>query len=801
MAKKITPASDPATRSSLAPVEPTNPSPTSIQAPAVTTTRKSGQSADKVDPDGVNGTSEIAQKTRHARRKSWFTAEMQRQAINRYQMALDEEYYDGHQWMPEEAAAVRGRGQNPVVYNEIKPTIDWMIGTESRTRSDFIVTSRSDDSEEAYDDAQVKTKLLKYLDDVNRTPFERSEVFKEQIVPGLGWLDTGIRADSEEETAYVRYESWRNVLHDSLGTRKDLEDSRYVFRFKEVDFDLAETMFPDKVDLLKKAIMLADKSSIWDWQNGHPWIGSATGVDMGLPAAYQSYDAEAWASHPRDRILLIECWETAPFRGKSTTGVEGESLVKMKKRVSVQTEWDTLIESWSPFKHNRFSLIPHWCYRRKKDGMPYGMVRNLRGPQDTLNKQMSKAIFRMATKQMMLETSAVNQAEGGMGIEELRDELNAPDGMLEFADGALSGSRVKMIDGVPLAEADLRLADYNTQSIRQSSGVGGQQRGLETNVVAAKGILAMQEQGGLLTAEPFDNARLARQLEGEITLSLVEQYYDQPKTFSVAGEQGRFEYNHINKPDSKTGKVNDVTARTAAFVIGEQAWKASLAEAAFSETMELLGQIAPVAPQVVINVLDLVFDMHPSLPNKFAMIQRIRALNGQADPNGKMTPEQQQAMAEKQQVAQLQMQAQIAGLQAEVKEKTAKGQKLDAETVLSRLTGIYEAAQAAQVLAMMPSSAPVADELLRSAGFVDMSEPQVIPDPLPGPAGQQPPAQPAVNAAQAAPPQAAQHPMPMPPHAMQRMAGHVPALMQGDGAAHGIETQRPDGVRTPGEVA
>lgn len=719
----------------------------------------------------IEGDTKQAALQRHQRRKAWFTAELQRQAVNRYQMSLDEEYKHGNQWTPQEAAAITARGQAPVVYNEIKPTIDWCIGTERRTRSDFLVTNRSDASEEAFNDAQVKTKLLKYLDDVNRTPFERSQVAVDMFTAGLGWLDTGIRENPEEEPVYARYESWRNVLHDSLGSRIDTEDWRYIFRFKEVDLDIAEAMFPDKGAELKKAVLMADRSGIWDWKNGRPWIGAVGGMeDNSLAPQYQTYDAEQWVLHPRDRVLLIECWEVAPFRTPADPGRGIDSLVKMRKRVSVQTEWDTLIEGWSPYAHNRFGLIPHFCYRRPKDGMPYGMVRNLRGPQDMLNKQMSKAVFRMATKQVLLEEGALSDGEGGMDAEDIRDEINAPDGVAVFANGALSGNRVRIEAGAPLAEADVRLADYNTQAIRQSSGVGGQQRGLETNVIAAKGIIAMQEQGSTLTAEPFDNLRLGRQLEGEIALSLIEQFYTDPKVFSVAGEQGRFEHQYINHPDPKTGQLNDVTARKAAFVIGEQPWKANLAEAAFQQTMELLGQVAPVAPQVVLNLLDLVFEFHPNLPNKFAMVQRIRAISGQTDPDGRMTPEQQAQKQQQAQVQQAQFQAQMAQLQADIREANAKGEKLEADAMLSRLTAIYESAQAAQVIAAAPGIAPIADEMLRSAGFKDLAGPpvQLVP---PGAQIQQQPQQPPMGGDM----------RPTPP-------------MQGDGAGQGIETQRPDGL-------
>ena len=152
---------------------------------------------------------------------AWFNQELQRQSINRHQMAIDEDYYDSVQWQPNEAAEVTARGQNPVVYNEIKPTIDWLIGVERRTRTDFNIIPRNEESLEADEDAQCKTKLLKYINDANRAEFERSHSADDTFKAGLGWLEVGISPDPEEEPIYVRSESWRNMLYDSLGTRRE----------------------------------------------------------------------------------------------------------------------------------------------------------------------------------------------------------------------------------------------------------------------------------------------------------------------------------------------------------------------------------------------------------------------------------------------------------------------------------------------------------------------------------------------------------------------------------------------------
>ena len=106
----------------------------------------------------------------HRKLMMWYLQERDKQAYNRFQMAIDEDYYDGMQWTDEDAQELAARGQAPLVFNQIKPTINWMLGTERRTRFDGMVLPREEADETG---AEVKTKLLKYLSDVNRTPFVR----------------------------------------------------------------------------------------------------------------------------------------------------------------------------------------------------------------------------------------------------------------------------------------------------------------------------------------------------------------------------------------------------------------------------------------------------------------------------------------------------------------------------------------------------------------------------------------------------------------------------------------------------
>ena len=358
---------------------------------------------------------------KYRRLRSWFELEHARQEVNRYQQALDCDYRDGKQWTNEEARIVRSRGQNPVVYNEIHPTIEWLAGTERRMRRDFKVMARYNSTKEAGQDAEIKTQFLKYLDDVNRSPFTRSESVDDQLTAGVGWIEAGISQDPEDEQIYLRHVPWRNMLHDSLGSA-DMRENRYHFRFGEFDLDIANAYFPGKTVELERAsdayglTGLADLDDT-DW-NG-TWPTSRVIGDTEMPARWISSTAEHDILNTRRRVGLIECWYREPTNERTGEGAGSTDRVRMTMRVAIFTRYDMLLDLPSPYKHNRFPFIPIWCYRFKRDGLPYGVVRNARGPQDSLNERMSKAQFLLSVNQLRMEKSAID-AEG-MDEDELRD--------------------------------------------------------------------------------------------------------------------------------------------------------------------------------------------------------------------------------------------------------------------------------------------------------------------------------------------------------------------------------------------
>ncbi len=677
-------------------------------------------------------------RTRLSRLRDWYDQEWDRQAFNRYQQALDEDYYDSLQWTEEDASALMERGQAPAVYNEIKSTIDWMIGTERRTRIDYKVLPRR---KEASDDAEIKTKLLKYLSDTNKEPMARSEAFASACKAGVGWLEVGVRGDQTDEPIYYRAQPWRQMLYDSNATELDLSDARYVFRWKYLDVDVARAYFPGRQDVITRSARDGtrtgqdDEDEVW-------YLGArvtAPGQDFaGVSAGkYRPYDGSAFAFSRRDRVKLVECWYRDPTPVKVMRGgqFDGQPFdgspehqqhvelglcsvfdrVEMSVRCAIYGEAGLLFDGASPYRHNRFPFIPVWAYRRRRDHAPYSPIRTMRDAQDSLNKRASKALWILSTNQIELEEGAVDD------IEVLRDEAARPDAIIVRK----RGKELTINRDNALAEEHLRLMERDQQAIRASGGVTNENLGRETNANSGKAIIARQDQGGVITTELLDNLRFAIQQAGEIELSLIEQFFTQQKTVRLVGERGGAKFVDINAVDPQTGEtLNDITREQADFVVAQQDYRDAMRQAMYESLFDIVSRLAQMNPEIALKLLDLVVDL-ADVPNRDELVARIRQLNGMRDPDSEPSPEEQQAM---QQQAQAQSQEQamqkalvIARAKAELAELEARQDKLTAEAVEKRLAAMRSALDSAQMVAMAPALGAVADDLMQGAGYADQS--------------------------------------------------------------------------------
>lgn len=658
-----------------------------------------------------------AARKRQQRLLNWYQQEREIQAPNRYQMAVDCDYYDNLQWSDSEAQEVADRGQAPIVFNETAASIDWIIGTEKRTRVDFKVLPRAEDDVKT---ADAKQKVLKWNSDVNNTAFARSLAFEDCVKAGLGWLEDGARGDPTEEPVFSRYESWRNILHDSKAER-DLNDARFLFRIKWVDVDVALAMFPERQAQIKQA---ATAEHMWGreededlWYLGQHFQSRDA---MGHVVDYRTYLSDASiVINRRERVKLIEAWYREPERCQVCHGdvFDGERYdpknklmktavehgvvslydqIKLNVRVAVMTEGDLLQDMASPYKHNRFPFTPIWCYRRGRDGMPYGAIRRVRDVQDDLNKRASKALFILSTNRVIADMDAVEDHD------EAREEVARPDAYIIKK----RGSEFKIENQTQLAEEHLMMMERDARLIRNVGGVTDDNLGRASNAISGEAIKARQLQGSVVTASIFDNLRYAVKLQGEIQLSLVEQFVTEPKVVRLTGSRDKLEWVKVNQPEQDAQGnwrfVNDITATKADFTVDEQDFHQSVRQAMFETMVDLVGKIAAVNTEAALRILKMSLEFS-DLPNKDEMASEIAQILGlEEDVNPKdMNPQQRQAYEARQkskqmqaQVQQQQVMNQLNEQAAEVKKTLAEAQKLLADAERAKAQAAEAAASA-----------------------------------------------------------------------------------------------------------
>lgn len=687
----------------------------------------------------------------HRRLMGMYRAELARQEANRVEQALDEDYYDHKQWTEEEQAVLRERGQAPIVYNVTHNTVNWVIGSEKRSRTDGKVLPRGKEDSKP---AEAKSKYMKYLSDVNRSVFQRSRAFEDTVKVGIGWLESYYDDSDDDEPIKLRYENWRNMLWDSAGTELDGKDWRYQMRSKWVDEDIAEMLADGNRSMIERAVTESAGYGGYDMNDGDAVM------DQAEQERDESMSMGAVDAHKRRRVRLIECWYREPVNVRVMRGgmfateeydeknpehvAEVQSgnarVIKkgmMKMRVALMTTEGLIYDGPSPFKHNRFKFVPIWGYRQGSNGLPYGLIRGIRPIQDAVNKRASKALHILSTNKVMMEDGALPD---DMTYEEFADEANAPDGLIRYR----KGYKVDLNQDRQLGAEHMNQMSVDVSMIQQVGGVTDELLGKDTNATSGKAILARQEQGSVATNKLFDNLRLAMQMVGELELSLIEQYVTEEKQFRITNMRGVPEFVTLNDGLPE----NDVTRAKADYVISEASWNASIRQAQVEALTELAMKMPP---EVALLILDLIVDSMDNIENREEIVKRIRQATGQKDPDQQEpTPEEIAAAQQAQKQAAMQEQ-QIMLAMEEQAAKTdlarAQADRIKKQALADSMKAANDAMMAGQTAAMMPTAAKIGDALLAQAGWKGA---HIAATGLPPMQPQQPPAPP-------------QQPMPVPP--------------------------------------
>lgn len=561
--------------------------------------------------------------------------------------ARDERFYDGHQFTDEERAVYEERGQKPRVYNETKPAIDWIIGSERRARADWSIQPRTEDDVVS---AMHKTKLVKYIDDINKAKWQRSKAFEDCVKTGEGWIRISVEPNEDGELMIqLNHENWQNIIIDSQSVQEDLSDCRYLWVSRIVDLETLKVWFPDKKDAIEQdagEYVELDEDVRMD-QLGSDSLASNDHFNRNRWQAYDQSRIQVvrsgsmkitggWYSSTRQAVRVWEMWyrktervELMANAGKLTgqvfdsnnqlhqqaltEGAKKRDKVREQMYMAIYTDTTVLFNDKSIYEHNRFPFVRRLAFVDKTTKTPYGVIRQIVDPQSDLNIRRNQALLMMATKQVVADEGAVEDKDMAA------IEVAKPNGWIEVK----AGKKFQILDNVNMAGPHVQFAESDSAYVKQISGVTSENRGTNSNALSGVAIQSLQEQGSVITTPIIDNHILAHQLEGEIVLSLCEQFIHRKMQFRITNDaKNPTEKDFLTLNDTPE---TDITASQADFVVAQKNYEQSMRLSLSEHLLNVAAQITQATgnPMLAIAFVEMAIGLQ-DIPDKDRLLSSLR---------------------------------------------------------------------------------------------------------------------------------------------------------------------------------
>jgi len=547
-----------------------------------------------------------------------------------------QDYYDGKHWSDEERRTLEARGQPALVFNHVKPAVNAIIGIVERGKTDPKAWGRTPKDQDA---AEVATDSMRYCADITRLQSKKREALKDLLIWGTAACVVELDEQGELQVTRVKPEEY---FYDPYSREADFSDVSYDGIAKWMDESDLIDLYPDKEKEIRASI------------DTTPMVNE-TFKD-------RPNRAWSWADRKTRRVM---CFEMYHRRGAD-----------WHKCVFVA---NAILES-GPSKYLDSNGRPKKCTIAQsayvtRDNVRYGVIRDMIGPQDAINKARSKAVH-------ILNVGKLRVDPGAMDVDDIRREWAKPDGILQLREG-----QVEELGEKQFAQAHLELLRDAKEEMRRQSptpGIVGRGGASQSGrAILAEQQAGMTEQSPILAA--FDDwvLRVYRALwEG------VKQFWTDQKYIRVTDDENAPKFIMMNEPalmmdpnnpghpmigpdgqpviDPSQPPRNQPAKMDVDIIIDSTPDTAVIQEEQFQKLAELVQGGIPIPPEVLIEA--------SSLPKKRLLLDKMeeakKAVQGQPGP-------EQAAAAAEQAKAQVQLQSKQAMTQIDAQAHAEELQRQD----------------------------------------------------------------------------------------------------------------------------
>ena len=619
-------------------------------------------------------------------------------------------FFRGDQWDRVDKARLENVRRPALTINKILSTISTVMGEQIFNRAETSFRPRNGAPAET---ADILNKVFKQIADNNQLDWKRSDMFADGIITSRGFLDVRLDyRDSMQGEVCIENINPKNVVIDPDGEDYDPDTWNEVFTTKWVTADDIAVLFnKEDAELLRNReqsffpygydSIQAFRDRFGDrfnplYAGSYDFSSVQRNIRL-VDRQYRMLDTQKHFVSPEtgDMRAIPEDFD----RNKIAWFVEKFGFQVTKKLVR-RIRWTVIADNvrlhddWSPYKH--FTVVPYFPFFRR--GTTLGLVENLLGPQEMLNKVSSQELHVInTTANSGYKVKAGNLTN--MTVEELEEK------------GAQTGLVVEVneMDGLEKIQPNQvptgldRLSYKAEEHIKTVSGISDSMQGFDREDVAAKAIDKKRQAGSSNLAKPMDSLTRSDYILARNVLDLVQEFYSEERVMTILADPatGATEDFTINQVTPVGEILNDLTLGEYGVVITSVPHRETLEDSQFEQAVALKELGVQIPDDVLIDASRLM--------NKKDTIKRMQ---------GDQTSPEAQAQKQLQQRAQA---AEVSKAEGEAAAKHADAQLKGAKT--------QETMVKAQVLANTPPEGPEqapdnSHEVAKTAHEMDLAERQ-----------------------------------------------------------------------------
>jgi len=468
--------------------------------------------------------------------------------------------------------------------------------------------------------------LVRGIYQENRLRWHDADMAMDGFIGGRGFLDVrvgfkeNLRGDIEVKRLDPRDviidggaseylpSGWTQVHTTRMMTIDDVE-SLYGKAKADKLRHRSMSSFPETYDMVKAA----DLPGIIGGEDARPTLyAPSTAFDDAIPRRFRvverqykkisrsAYFVDLGTGETR---VVPDTWEDARIEkvilAAEQRGVPLRIITRAGERIrmTVVAADILLYDEWSPYP--TFTVVPYFPYFRW--GKTMGIVENLKGLQDAMNKTLSQTLH------------VINTTANSGWIVKTGTLVNMTMAQLERR-GAETGLALEVTDveGIKKIQPNNipqgldRITQQLSDWVKYVSGVSDSMRGFDRGDMAAKSMEANQKAGAVSLSIPFENLARTRDYLAEVILRTVQVIYTEHRVRRIAPDavNGDAQAVEINRPDG-AHIINDVTAGEYAVSVTFVPPKEAMDSTQYARGLEMLAAGIPVPDWVIVEASGL----------------------------------------------------------------------------------------------------------------------------------------------------------------------------------------------------